>query len=104
MTCSEKAHRAAIDSTTVDYWDWQLQARCRGVRSAAFFPPQGLRGETLVQHEAEAKRICGSCRVVEQCRQYALTAGEQFGIWGGLTAAERGEHPRGARRAHGRCN
>jgi WhiB family redox-sensing transcriptional regulator len=38
---------------------------------------------------AAAKRICASCPVLARCRAYALDAGEQYGIWGGLTEGER---------------
>lgn len=36
-----------------------------------------------------AKRICASCPVQDDCLAVALTYNEDFGIWGGLTAAER---------------
>ena len=36
-----------------------------------------------------AKRICASCPVQDDCLAVALTFNEDFGIWGGLTAAER---------------
>lgn len=34
---------------------------------------------------------CSVCPVVEVCRAYAVAAGERFGVWGGLTPAERQE-------------
>lgn len=36
-----------------------------------------------------AKRVCASCPVKDECLAVALTYGEDYGIWGGLTAAER---------------
>lgn len=36
-----------------------------------------------------AKRVCASCPVKDECLTVALTYGEDYGIWGGLTAAER---------------
>lgn len=36
-----------------------------------------------------AKRVCASCPVQDDCLQVALTFNEDYGIWGGLTAAER---------------
>lgn len=39
--------------------------------------------------ERRAKEICASCPVQVDCRSYALTIGEQHGIWGGLTEVER---------------
>lgn len=37
----------------------------------------------------EAKKLCASCPVVEQCLDWALENNERFGIWGGLTERER---------------
>ncbi|MFC7590076.1 WhiB family transcriptional regulator [Nonomuraea antimicrobica] len=39
--------------------------------------------------EARAKAVCATCQVMEECRAYALRAGESEGIWGGLTPEER---------------
>ncbi|GAB3219306.1 hypothetical protein GCM10027447_01860 [Glycomyces halotolerans] len=36
-----------------------------------------------------AKRVCALCPVKDDCLDVALTYGEDYGIWGGLTAAER---------------
>ena len=48
----------------------------------AFFPEKG--GSTR-----EAKRICESCEVRQECLEYALANDERFGIWGGLSEMER---------------
>lgn len=37
----------------------------------------------------EAKRYCGTCPIIDQCREYALAAGETSGVWGGMDAGER---------------
>jgi WhiB family redox-sensing transcriptional regulator len=41
----------------------------------------------------KALAICKPCRVKKECRDYALEAGERFGMWGGMgpkgLAAER---------------
>lgn len=39
---------------------------------------------------AAAVAACSSCRVLEACRDYALAAGEEHGVWGGTTPADRG--------------
>ncbi|OZC42613.1 hypothetical protein CH286_25540 [Rhodococcus sp. WWJCD1] len=70
-------------------WEWQLLGRCRGTSSATFFAPNGLRGRSRTEREQEAKEICAQCPVVSRCREYALQAGEPYGVWGGLTATER---------------
>lgn len=37
----------------------------------------------------DARRLCQSCPVQAECLDYALTAGEDEGIWGGCTERER---------------
>ena len=48
----------------------------------AFFPEKG--GSTR-----EAKRVCATCEVREECLEYALANDERFGIWGGMSERER---------------
>lgn len=38
---------------------------------------------------ATAKQICALCPVTAECLEYALVNGENYGIWGGMTAQER---------------
>lgn len=61
---------------------WQLEAACSDMDPELFFPE----GNTVPY---EARRACGRCLVEEQCRQAALTGGEEFGIWGGTNQRER---------------
>ena len=61
---------------------WQADALCAETDPEAFFPEKG--GSTR-----DAKRICESCEVREQCLEYALQNDERFGIWGGLSERER---------------
>ena len=61
---------------------WQQQALCAQTDPEAFFPEKG--GSTR-----EAKSICLSCEVREECLEYALANDERFGIWGGLSERER---------------
>ncbi len=70
--------------------DWRESAACRGHSPGEFFTPVGteLRSERL-DREREAKRLCWSCSVRGNCLSHALRTGEQYGIWGGLTFAER---------------
>lgn len=63
-------------------FDWQADAACRRVDPEIFFPS----GEDEAR---PAKEFCGSCPVRLRCLGFALTAGERFGVWGGLTAKER---------------
>ena len=61
---------------------WQERALCAQTDPEAFFPEKG--GSTR-----EAKRVCASCEVREECLEYALANDERFGIWGGLSERER---------------
>ena len=61
---------------------WRDQARCRGVDPEIFHPAEEDDG-------TPAKAICEVCPVREPCLEYAITAREKDGVWGGLTARER---------------
>jgi len=61
---------------------WQELALCAQTDPEAFFPEKG--GSTR-----EAKRVCQSCEVRQECLEYALGNDERFGIWGGLSERER---------------
>ena len=65
-----------------DAHGWQSDALCAQTDPEAFFPEKG--GSTR-----DAKRICTSCDVRDQCLEYALQNDERFGIWGGLSERER---------------
>jgi hypothetical protein len=36
-----------------------------------------------------AKTLCRTCPVQKECLIYALASNEQYGVWGGMTTAER---------------
>lgn len=61
---------------------WLLYANCLGVDPDLFFPERGASTK-------DAKGVCAGCVVREDCLEYALTHGEKFGIWGGLSERER---------------
>ncbi len=70
--------------------DWRNQAACRNMDPDVFFSPDAF--ETKQERddrEAAAKAVCATCPVRERCLEYALEAGERYGIWGGLTELER---------------
>ncbi|TFI42624.1 WhiB family transcriptional regulator [Rhodococcus sp. 1R11] len=79
----------ALFDPLTEYWDWQLNARCRGAEIAEFFPPHYIRGIERSKIEAQAKSICSDCSVRPDCLSHALRCGEPYGVWGGLTASER---------------
>lgn len=49
----------------------------------------------------QAKWVCSQCPVISQCLDYAIDRGEEWGIWGGMTTAERREESE--RRAAGKA-
>lgn len=59
---------------------------CKGMPVDWFFPnPKQTR---LNKENKQAIAACRSCPVQKQCLEYALRY-EHFGIWGGMTEAER---------------
>lgn len=67
--------------------DWRSCAACRDEDPELFFPI-GNTGPAL-QQTKEAKSICHTCPVIEQCLQFALETGQNFGVWGGMSEVER---------------
>jgi WhiB family transcriptional regulator, redox-sensing transcriptional regulator len=61
---------------------WQERALCAQTDPEAFFPEKG--GSTR-----EAKKVCTTCDVKQECLEYTLMHDERFGIWGGLSERER---------------
>src|SRR5258705_9565121 len=68
--------------TEVEVRAWQDYANCLGVDPDLFFPERGA-------STREAKEVCRGCVVREDCLEYALSNGEKFGIWGGMSERER---------------
>lgn len=88
---------AALPALVSENWDWQVNAACRGAGVDLFFNPDSERGKSKRMREAAAKAVCVTCPVIEQCLSWAMTVGEPYGVWGGMTADERQEL-RGQRR------
>lgn len=77
---------------------WWRRAACRGLPTGLFYPPP--EGSA-----AEALAVCARCSVRAACEQHALEMGEEYGIWGGRTEAERARMQRdgaASRRRRGR--
>ena len=71
-----------LDELEADEAGWQERALCAQTDPEAFFPEKG--GSTR-----EAKKVCLTCEVRDECLEYALMNDERFGIWGGLSERER---------------
>jgi WhiB family transcriptional regulator, redox-sensing transcriptional regulator len=71
---------------------WLRDASCRGPQASVFYaPPRFERKEDRLRRERQAKSICAGCSVRQDCLEFAIETGETFGVWGGLTEAERSE-------------
>lgn len=65
---------------------WPVLALCRQHPETTFY---GLEDKSMTDAQvAEAKAICRVCPVRRECLEDALRVGE-WGVWGGLTKAER---------------
>lgn len=62
--------------------DWRDRAACTQVDPELFFPEPG-------ESPRNAKSICASCEVINECLTWAIETDEQFGVAGGLTRLER---------------
>lgn len=78
MTTDDLADTFAL----ADHLDWQDAALCAQTDPEAFFPEKG--GSTR-----EALKVCQPCEVRAECLEYALTHGERFGVWGGMSERQR---------------
>ena len=76
--------------------DWVHRARCRNEDPELFFPV-GSSGPAAVQIE-QAKEVCTLCDVREECLEWAMTTGQDAGVWGGLSEEERRALRRARRR------
>jgi WhiB family redox-sensing transcriptional regulator len=80
-------------------WDWQLSAACRGLGDELFYGPPNERGRYKRRREQAAKNVCATCPVIDPCLAWALSMGETYGVWGGLTVEERANLTTGEDRA-----
>ena len=74
-------------------FDWMKHARCKDQDPDKF----------LVHDEARQRRVarfwCRPCPVEVECGAYALERGIRYGVFGGMTAAERRAVLKRARKA-----
>lgn len=68
---------------------WHTEAVCRRDEAGLFFAPSKEPTASRLSREEAAKRVCARCPVMIACREHALLQPEPYGVWGGLTAAER---------------
>ena len=78
-----------LPDTKVGAADWMLQAACRDMPTAVFFPGDGYHGGHIY---TRAKKVCATCPVRLECDAYAdqLPYGQAaYGCWGGITPRDR---------------
>lgn len=68
--------------------DWRYRAECRNEDPELFFPISGNSGPALRQLE-EARAVCNRCPVIDECLRWALATGQDAGVWGGMSEADR---------------
>ncbi|GAA1174244.1 WhiB family redox-sensing transcriptional regulator [Kitasatospora gansuensis] len=68
---------------------WHTGAACRRDEAGLFFAPSKEPTAARLSREEHAKQVCARCPVLLECREHALAQPEPYGVWGGLTAAER---------------
>lgn len=61
---------------------WMDDALCAQTDPELWFPEKG-------ESATRARQICGQCPIRQRCAEYALETGQEYGVWGGLNAAER---------------
>ena len=67
--------------------DWRSLSACLTEDPELFFP-LSVSGPGLVQLAA-AKAVCLPCQVRAECLGFALSSGQEFGVWGGTSEEER---------------
>lgn len=83
MTRGSNHHKALISTSKYRYLthldtSWTERGACRGSDPNLWFVDG--------RPEPKAVAVCETCPVKAQCLHYAIEAGEDFGLWGGMTA------------------
>jgi len=74
---SHEDYSACIQPTDIADEYWKKDAACAGIDTEMFFPEQGYNPDAMLI------KMCKSCPVMNECREYALKYNLE-GIWGGL--------------------
>lgn len=74
---------------------WRALAACRDLEPAEadrlLYPQMPTGGGAADRRWDEGRALCASCPVAAACLNWALTTGEEHGMWGGVTEGERAE-------------
>lgn len=80
-------HRPWLQPRASGLLTWLDSAGCRGLDTELFFPA-GPKGPGRREAD-EAKAVCQTCPVRQQCASWALATAQEYGIWGGMDEEER---------------
>ncbi|MEQ1699770.1 MAG: WhiB family transcriptional regulator [Ilumatobacteraceae bacterium] len=78
---------STIEVVEVGAVAWMGLAACKG-HTPLFFPPKAERPQARERREAKARRICNTCPVIDECRQFAREHHE-YGFWAGESEEDR---------------
>ena len=67
---------------------WEDRARCKGLPTEWFYPPQGRSPIDLTKIEVICT-LCSTCPVKKECLKASLDNLEDYGLWGGMTPTAR---------------
>ncbi|AWH92889.1 WhiB family transcriptional regulator [Dietzia lutea] len=73
---------------TSEFWGWRDEGACLG-HNDLFYSAEDEPKSVRRRKEDAAKAICAGCQVLDICRQFAIDAGELYGVWGGMTESDR---------------
>lgn len=80
-----------MEQVSRNHFEWRQQANCLGADPNVFFPERPVLGQIDVY--ADARKVCGLCRVRKECLVYAMSAEKdethRYGMWGGKTPRQR---------------
>ena len=68
--------------------DWRDKAECLTEDPERFFP-KARTPYVLAELIDEAKTVCARCPVAAECLEFAISTGQDYGIFGGLDEKER---------------
>ncbi|KAA0917891.1 WhiB family transcriptional regulator [Dietzia sp. ANT_WB102] len=71
-----------------EQWAWADYGNCQELPDL-FYNSEDEAKSLRRRKESAAKKLCGRCPVIAQCRAHALAGRELYGVWGGMTEAER---------------
>lgn len=71
---------------------WHVRGKCQGRDDIDWFPDVDGAATSEEARElcADALALCGFCPVVRECREFAISTQQEYGVWGGLTEYDRG--------------